>query len=242
MKKHFILASAFLLALAACNMELETVPTVEDETVVLSFTSQRPQIEGETKTEWSTNKIVWSTGDKIRVGYKKDGEWMGQSAPGTAKFYKSDAVSIDGGNASVGTFNVPISGSAFTDPDVSGTYQFFALCPGDAISGADVANPAAKNITLPATQTPGDNTFDPSADILVGQTEALSISGLPTDPIGLDWTRLVAHADLTFSNLAFSGAEVVNKITLTLIQRQKWPVRLQSTFLPELQVPDPPMS
>ena len=218
MKKFLFLASAAIVALASCTQEQVTSKPAVDEVVVLTFTSDRPQLDDpsqSTKTEWSTNKIVWSTGDKIRVGYKKDGSWMGQSAPGTAKFYKSDAVSIDGGNASKGTFSVPISGSAFTDPAVSGTYQFFAVCPGDAISGTDVADPTAKNITIPSTQTPGSNTFDPTADILVGQTEGLSISGLPTDPIELSWTRLVAHADLTFSNLEFSGVESVNKITLT---------------------------
>ena len=222
MKKYLIIASAAILALASCAKE-QSIPTpVKEETILLNFVSERPQLASETtpsnaptRTQWSTNKIVWSTGDKIRVGYKKDGSWMGQSEPGTAKFYKSGEVTIDGGNASVGTFSVPISGSAFSDPAVSGTYQFFAVCPGDAISGAEVADPTAKNITLPATQTPGSNTFDPTADILVGQTEGLSINGLPTDPIELSWTRLVAHADLTFSNLAYSGSESVSKITLT---------------------------
>ena len=222
MKKYLIIASAAILALASCAKEQSLPTPAKDETILLNFVSERPQLASETtppnaptKTEWSTNKIVWSTGDKIRVGYKKDGSWMGQSEPGTAKFYKSGDVSIDGGNASLGTFSVPISKSAFTDPAISGTYQFFAVCPGDAISGTDVADPTAKSITLPATQTPGSNTFDPTADILVGKTEGMSISGLPTDPIELSWTRLVAHADLTFSNLAYSGSEAVSKITLT---------------------------
>ena len=172
MKKYLILASIALIALTACNKEPEApVTPIVDGDIVLTFSSERPRLETDTRTEWSTNKIVWSSGDKIRVGYKKDGSWMGQSEPGTAKFYKSNEVSIDGGNASVGTFSVPISGSTFTDPAVSGSYQFFAVCPGDAISGTEVADPTAKNITLPTTQAPGSNTFDPTADILVGQTE-----------------------------------------------------------------------
>lgn len=223
MKKYLIIASAAIIALAACSKTPVEAPVPQigpDEDFVLTFSSERPRLETDTRTEWSTNKIVWSTGDKIRVGYTKDGDWMGQSAPGTAKFYKSDAVTIDGGNASVGTFNVPVSGSAFTDPAESGTYQFFAIYPGDAVS-TDVNNPAAKNITLPSTQTPGADTFDPSADILVGQTASMPLSGLPTDPIEINWTRLVAHADLTFSNLAFVGAESVSKITLTFNSEAK---------------------
>ncbi|MBP5565960.1 MAG: hypothetical protein J6X57_00495 [Bacteroidales bacterium] len=224
MKKYLIIASAALVALASCSKEQPAPVVNEDETVYLTFTSGRPQLDilsTNTKTEWNTNRIVWSAGDKIRVGYKKDGSWMGQSAPGTAKFYKSEEVSINGTNASVGTFSVPISGSAFTDPAESDIYQFFAVYPGDAISGTDVADPTAKKITLPATQTPGSNTFDKTADIMVGQSEASSLSGLPTDPIEIDWTRLVAHADLTFSNLAFDGAETINKITLTFNSEAK---------------------
>lgn len=221
MKKYLIFASAAIVALAACTKEIEApVPTPEEEPVYLTFSSERPQYEVKSKTEWSTDKIVWSEHDRIRIGYKKNDSWMGQSAPGTAKFYSSNDVTINGSNASVGTFNVPISGSAFTDPAESGDYQFFAVYPSTAV-GTDVTNPAAKNITLPSNQTPGSNTFDKAADIMVGQSEVMSISGLPTDPIGLTWTRLVAHADLTFSNLAFDGAETVNKITLTFNSEAK---------------------
>lgn len=227
MKKYLILASAALVALASCTLEI--TPSIQEDlsnenTVLLTFASERPQHEDPaaivTKTEWSTNKIVWSEHDRIRVGYKKDDSWMSQSAPGTAKFYASNDVTINGSNASVGTFKVPISGSAFTDPAVSGDYQFFAIYPSSAV-GTDVTNPSAKNITLPANQTPGSNTFDKAADIMVGQSGVMSISGLPTDPIELSWTRLVAHADLTFSNLAFVGAETVNKITLTFNSEAK---------------------
>lgn len=223
MKKYLIFASAAIFALASCTVEI--TPSIQNEskenTVMLSFVSERPQLDApdakQTKTEWnsSQNKIDWSTGDKIRVGYKLDGNWMGQSEAGTSKFYASNEVSIDGENASKGSFCVPISGSAFSDPGSSGTYQFFAVYPSSALSSPDVANPAAKNVTLPSNQTPGSNTFDKSADLLIGQSEPLSLSGLPTDPIQLSWNRVVAHADLTFSNLAFDGVEVVNQVILT---------------------------
>ncbi len=225
MKKYLIIASAAIVALAACNKEIEApVTTPEEETVLLTFASERPQHEADasvrpqyderTKTEWNTDKIVWSAGDKIRIGYQKNGAWMGQSEPGTAKFYLSDEVSIDGGNASIGTFTVPISGTAFVDPAESGSYQFFGVYPGGA-TGTTVSDPTNQNITLPASQVPGSNTFDKAADILVGHSEVMSISGLPTEPIGIEWTRLVGHADLTFSNLAFVGEESVSRITLT---------------------------
>lgn len=229
-----IISIVVLCALASCTLEL--TPTVieqveEGETVLLSFKSDRPQYVPETKTEWSTDMIVWSSTDKIRVGYKLDSDWMGQEGPGSAKFYASGNVSIDPGNASKGTFTVPVNVSNFHDPATAGTYKFFAVYPSTAIS-VDVADPSSKNITLPSAQTPGAGTFDPRADIMVGHSAAMSLNGLPTDPIALSWDRLVAHLDLTLSNLAYdAGGETVTKITLTFNSEAK----VAGTF--ELNIP-----
>jgi len=223
MKKLFILALASLFAFASCSKESNETPEVKDEnTVNLTFTSKRPQLKSESKTAWDGNTIVWSEGDKIRVGYTLNGNWRGQSSEGTAKFYASDPVSIiDETNKNVGTFNVPISSSAFTDPKISGQYQFFSIYPSNILTSTTVNNPEAQSITLPATQHIVSGTFDSSADVMLGQSSSLSLSGLPTEPISLTWTRLVAHADLTFSNIAFEGSEIVSKITLTFNEEAK---------------------
>ncbi len=224
MKKIYILSAlAALLAFTACSKESTETPEVNtDKASVLTFTSKRPQLKSDTKTAWdaTSSSIVWSENDKIRVGYTLNGAWMGQSSAGEAKFYASDAVSIDANNHSVGTFTVPISPSTFVDPETSGTYKFFAVYPKDILNST-VSDPTAQSITIPETQTLASGTFDPSADVLVGQSSEMVLTGLPTDPISLSWTRLVAHADLTFSNLAFVGTETVNKITLTFNEAAK---------------------
>ena len=223
MKKLFIIALASLFAFASCSKESNETPEVNNgKDVVLTFKSKRPQLKSETKTAWdATNEvIVWSTTDKIRVGYTLDGNWMGQIEAGTAKFYASKEVTIDG---NVGTFQVPITGggiTAFTDPETAGTYKFYAIYPSTLID-ATVNDPTAKNITLAPAQTPGANTFDSTTDVMVGASESMNISGLPTDPISLSWTRVVAHADLTFSNMAFEGTETPIKITLTFNEAAK---------------------
>lgn len=218
MKKLFILALASLFAFASCSKESNKTPEVKDEnTVNLTFTSKRPQLKSESKTAWDGNTIVWSKGDKIRVGYTLNGNWMGQSSEGTAKFYASDTVFIDETNKNVGTFNVP---TGFVDPGTSGQYQFFSIYPSNIIE-TTVNNPEAQSITLPATQHIVSGTFDSSADVMLGKSSSLSLSGLPTEPISLTWTRLVAHADLTFSNIAFEGSEIVSKITLTFNEEAK---------------------
>ena len=111
MKKYCFLACAMIIALASCTKEAyPSIDSVNDEPVVLSFRSERPQLETGTKTAWDTesSSIIWSEGDKIRVGYTLDGDWMAQAAEGDAKFYQSDGVSIDKSNSSVGTFKVPV--------------------------------------------------------------------------------------------------------------------------------------
>lgn len=222
MKKLLLLMGMALLTLAACNKEIqETTEIVNQKDVVLTFSSTRPELENETgtKTAWdnSTSSVIWSATDKIRVAYTLDGEWMGKDAAtgdNSAKFYASDAVNIDGANSSIGTFNVPVGDSSFTDPATSGNYVFYALYPSTAASATidDVENLA---VNVPSEQTPEANSFQGSADILVGKTDPLTITGIPTDPIEIDWTRLVAHADLTFSHIAFDGEETINTITLT---------------------------
>lgn len=220
MKKYFILFSAALLSLAACNKEI-VEPIADNETdVVLTFTSERPQLDADTRTAWDseTSSIVWSEGDKIRVGYTIDGDWMGQAEAGEAKFYQSKDVVIDDTNASVGEFKVPISGggvTAFTDPEIEGKYVFYALYPFSLLSNTVATAPIAP-VTLKASQTPTAESFDGSTDIMVAKTAEMDLEGLPTDPIELMWDRVVAHGYFTLKDLqGIVDGETVTKVTLT---------------------------
>ena len=232
MKKYLLIALASLFAFVSCSKESDETPEVNtDNTVNLTFTSKRPQLKSESKTAWNGSTIVWSEGDKIRVGCTIDDEWLGahhssnpethEATFGTAKFYASDVVTINESDETIGTFNVPISNSAFVNPETGGQYQFFSIYPSSILTSTTVNNPEAQSITLPATQHIVSGTFDSSADVMLGQSSSLSLSGLPSEPISLTWTRLVAHADLTFSNIAFEGSEIVSKITLTFNEEAK---------------------
>ena len=221
MKRFFYVFSAAVFAFVACNKETpEVVDEVSSKEVVLTFNSERPQLAEEvgTKTEWdaASSSIVWSSGDQIRVGYTLDGEWMGQSEAGEAKFYQSGAVVIDSQNKNKGSFSVPISATAFADPESEGEYMFYGVYPSSLISNATVPNAPSVNVTIPVSQTPGANTFDSRADMLIGKSAGLQLEGLPTEAINLKWTRVVAHGFLTFKD--FKGTEegeTITKITLT---------------------------
>ena len=219
MKKSLLILSAALLALAACNkVAVEEQPVVNNNDFVLTFTSERPQLDIDTKTAWDTetSSIVWSAGDKIRVGYTLDGEWMGQTEAGDAKFYSSDEVVIDGSNASVGSFSVPISGSTFTDPEVAGKYVFYAIYPASLLTNTTVASAPTATVTLKTIQNPTADSFEGVTDIMVGKTAEMDLEKLPTDPIDLLWDRVVAHGYFTLKD--FQGVvagETITKVTLT---------------------------
>ena len=61
MKKNIFALGAIVLALVACNKENKELP-VNRETL-LTFTSEKPQIETESKTAWDAvnSSIVWSS-------------------------------------------------------------------------------------------------------------------------------------------------------------------------------------
>lgn len=220
-KVRFILFIGLaILGLVSCSKESEIIETPENnqEEYVLSFTGKRPVLGSETRTEWNGSSIVWSSKDKIRIGYTIGGNWQssGREGDATPKFYQSDDVAIDSNNPDVGTFTVPISSSAFTDQGNEGEYVFYGIYPSTAINNAAASNAPSVYVTIPISQTPGENTFDKGADLLIGQTEPTDLSALPTDAIGITWSRIVAHGFLTFKDFKnVADGETINKISLT---------------------------
>ena len=227
MKKTLLALSAIALALVACNKEAQELQNteepvvVEQEGAVLSFSSDRPQVDVDTKTAWDsgTSSIIWSSNDKIKIGYTLDGTWMAAAGAADfssepkvpAKFYTSNKVSIDAEHANSGTFTVP---SGFTNSP-SGEAIFYGVYPATCID-TDSNYAPSLTVTIPTSQTPKAASFDDTADIMVGQTEAATLTGsFPGSALAMTWNRIVAHADITFKNLAIDGDTEVDKITLT---------------------------
>ena len=222
MKKisSIILAGLGVFALASCSKEIlqtpETpeTPEVAKKEVTLTFTGKRPQLNTETRTEWDGTTIVWSENDAIRVGYTYDGAWMGETDEGTAYFYASDAVEIDASDAAIGTFTVP---GKFNSPG-AGEYAFYAYYPSSARAGTYNTAPDAPvvSVVVPALQTPLADSFDKTADLMVGTSEPEELDDLPEDPIGINWKRVVAHGYFTLKGLqGIEDGEIVQKIVLT---------------------------
>lgn len=204
-----IAVAAFATALVSCQKQELVVPDTPQE-VTLTFSSEKPAFDDETKTEWTGETIQWSAGDKIAVAYTVGGNWQNASgdASGDAKLYKSTALEAA---AETAKFNV----SASFKGTESGTHVFYGVYP--APSSTDFPAAPVATLTVPSTQTPTASSFDGTADLMTG----VSVGDFQARPaedetISMAWTRLVAHANITLKALnGVTEGETVSSIKLT---------------------------
>lgn len=202
------------LAAVSASCQKETSDVASQEMTSISFVSERPQFEADTRTSWDGNKIVWSSRDAIRMAYTVDGVWQGAEggvAEGDkAKFYASKSATLPSeGDALTATFTI----SGDFKGSETGTHKFYALYPSSAVSSADFAAP---NVTasIPAEQSLNADTFDSAADLMHGVSTG-TYERRP-DYASLEWNRLVAHAHITLKALkGFAEGEILQNVTLT---------------------------
>lgn len=204
------------VALSSCAKENVESSLNKNSGKNLVFECAKPNFSDEAKTAWTGKTIQWSKGDKIVMAYTCDNVW--QNADGsatadeasgskTAKLYSSTQLSAD---AETAQFKIPTSFKATTE----GTYQFYGLYPSTCTSTNFTYAPSA-NLTVPTYQTPAADSFDSSADILIGKA-VQTYTSLPSDAISVKWDRLVAHAQLTFKAInGFADGETIKTIKLT---------------------------
>ena len=226
MKRYLLAIFVSILALASCTKGLEEERiddnnAIDEVKTVLTFTGERPQLDPSTKTSWNGESIIWSANDKIKIGFTFNGNWWAQSAAyasGNAspnnriKFYQSNEVNVDSENSSIGTFTVP---SNFTGSNTSGDYVFYAVYPGPKVENNQNAAPEVP-VTLNSYQIPAADSFDTATDILVGKSHTVTSTGLPTQPIDIYWTRVVAHGNFTLKDFQdVANDETVSKVIFT---------------------------
>lgn len=223
MKKFFNLAAISLaisaVALTACNKESELEIAPEQQEVELIFSSEKPDFidESNTRTVFHADEkaIYWSSSDKIRVAIKVGDNWQtntGNADPTNevyAKLYESNQA---GSESKIVDFKVPTSFA----PTTTGTYEFYAFYPHSLVSSAN-ANQYMPSvaITIPDEQTPPIGSFDPNADVMTAVSVG-EYTGIPEDRVVLlDWTRQVAHGDITLKKLpVFESDEILRSISI----------------------------
>ena len=161
---------------------------------VLTFTGETPS----TKTEWNGNTIYWSAGDAISMTYSQAGEWA-------AAMYESEPLPR---NSAFAGFNVP------TDlaPAAEGPFAFYTVSPAGAVSSSSAS---VLTLSVPMNQTPSANSYDKSADLMVGHSED-QFASVPENSVPLLWNRLVAHAEITLASLNLADEETLESVTLTM--------------------------
>ena len=233
MKRYLVAFFVTIITLVSCSKDLDGDITNDDNaidevTTVLTFSSERPSLDISTKTAWDADLngeggIVWSNGDKIKIGFTFNGDWWAKTAPYASgnpspnnkiMFYQSNGVAIDPDRHNIGTFTVPTS---FTAPSTSGSFVFYSVYPGSLIENNQNGAPVV-DINLHTIQTPAANSFDPATDILVGKSKTITPDepGFPTETINLYWDRVVAHGNFTLKN--FQGVqqgEIITKVVFT---------------------------
>lgn len=229
MRKSFsILMLLAAAATASVSCQKQDAAPVPEETMLV-FTSEKPAFDDAVKTEWveAENSVHWSHGDKIGMAYTITVEgtpvWQGAAGANSIgedpKIYKSTGVDLDGGTSKTASFTV--AGYFGENPSETileeGKYNFYTLYPADCTSSTDFASGSAGvvNVSIPVTQTPGADTFDSSADIMVGKSVA-EYDRMPAEAVSVKWNRVVAHAYITLMDINESvSGEVINTITLT---------------------------
>ena len=200
MKKILI---GLILAASTLSCSLERVENLpENASVWLS--SEKPQLNPQSKTHWDGETILWSAGDRICVAAKGNGTWLDASgasvsSPG-GSFIQSETSPTEG--ASKARFAVP-SGFLAWKMD---KWQFFGIYPSDCLIDKQMTDDKTMMVRIPSRQIPvsrdGVHSFDSAADILVGNTDEITTleSG---NCYPMLWQRAVAHLDLDFVNLPY---------------------------------------
>ena len=210
-----MLLAAAATAFFSCQKPEVIVPETSQE-VILTFASEKPAFDDETKTEWNgeTETIQWSEGDKISIAYTVNDIWQNASgdASGDAKLYKSDVLDAA---AEIAQFNVSTDFKGTGE----GIHMFYGVYP--APSSTSFADAPVASLTVPALQTPKANSFDGAADLMTGVSVKAfnSLAAAQAENISMKWTRLVAHANITLK--ALNGVTAGEKVTSISLTAQK---------------------
>ena len=213
MKKILI---GLILAASTLSCSLERVENLQDNASVW-LSSEKPQLNPQSKTHWDGETILWSAGDRICVAAKGNGTWLDASGASVSStggsFIQSETSPTEG--ASKARFAVP---SGFLAGKMD-KWQFFGIYPSDCLIDKQMTDDKTMMVRIPSRQIPvsrdGVHSFDSAADILVGNTDEITTleSG---NCYPMLWQRAVAHLDLDFVNLPYkSENEKIISIVLT---------------------------
>ncbi len=204
------IAAVCLFIFSGCQKARENPTPEQSHKTILSFSSTKPQTRNATRTMYDDSTTKWSPkGEKIKMAYKLGHKWENETQPNApVELYPSAEadVSPDGTTA---TFTVETDLPQIAPDEL----QFYAVYPAAITTNTTLPNAPEVPVTLPATQSPTTDTYDDAADLLVAKAPRTYTGELPSESIGLDYTRLVAHNTITLKGLPFLSGETVTSVT-----------------------------
>ena len=152
MKKYIqsMMAFAAIVSFASCSSE-DNNTTIENESAVkvMTFTATQEGNEASTRAILSGTNIHWESKDKISLLYSSENKQF----------------TLTGG---AGSTSGKFSGEALESGPYTAVYPYQSTA---SLSGDDVTN-----VTLPATQTATDNSFDKNAALMMAQSNSTTLN------------------------------------------------------------------
>ena len=236
MKKMQYLVALAIAAIAFTSCQNDIDENSAPDTVgtkALIFSAEKPVIEG-TRTHFDsdTQSILWdATGERARFAYatfdSTDNKWEINGNP----FNTSDdaSVSADGMTAHF-TYK---KGKDETLPTAEGRYRFHSLYPASAYAMWEEekgygsvhgnVNPEDVLTRISVPQYPTDKSYDPNADLVVGYSKEEYASLDISEPIPMEYKRLVTHGNITLGGLngSWQNGDKINRIVFTVPEYDK---------------------
>jgi len=192
--KSFILVAAAAMGFTACQKEIQEEVPVNEGTVQVTFVAGS----ADTKTSVDTSgedKPVFSWGENETFAVLEQTDAL---AAATSVAYEK----VDGKAKITATFDTNAG---------KGQYQYATIYPASGYVSAKGL--AEATLSLPATQTMAENSYDPAADLMV--SEVVTTTAQPTEAQMVSFTRVAAVVKMTLKNLALESGDAVEQVIFT---------------------------
>ena len=189
MMKTWVIVAVAAMGLTACQSDFEEQIGVKNS-VTIEFIADSAESRTSVDTSGDTPLFAWSESERFMV--LEQTTFLAE-ATNVTYTKEEDKAKI------TATFN-PNIGHA--------SYDYVTVYPAEGYVGANSLEDAT--LALPAEQTMGEGSYDPTADLMV--SKVVTFDAQPTEAQMVQFTRLAAVAKMSFKGL---GTESVESATFT---------------------------
>lgn len=189
MKKILFVASLLAIGAQSCTKEDSQSVAIEKSTTIEVIAD----LEVDTRTYYDGAKINWAeSGEQLNIIYYADDNSSSRRQTATHADYTIDAEG-----------RIKFSAD-FSTTDGATSYTLGAFYP-----YAYKSTTSSISLTVPQTQTPTADSYDPKTDILVSK-EPVVVDGAP-ESVKFSFARMVAFAKMTLKGIG--AGETIQKVT-----------------------------